>query len=216
MYIIIVRYQENISWVSSLNKDCQIYIYNKGNSITNNLTGFKNCSIYNVENIGRESEGYLRFIIENYDNIKDEEQYVFTQADPFAHCVDFPHKIEKLKTLDYGCTLLGDYIVVNTRLHNTNSENVSLLKHYYFNNQLVVKSWQKQNFVKCNFIRDNNFKYKWSTDSTFITQTLERENFFKKTFNKPIPIFNWSEGALFAIKGKYIKNRPKEFYIRLK
>ena len=37
-----------------------------------------------------------------------------------------------------------------------------------------------------------------------------------KIFNKSIPIFNWSEGALFAIKGKYIKNHPKEFYIRLK
>jgi len=216
MNIIIVRYKEDISWIKSLSKDDHIHIYNKGPKITNDFTDFKDCSIFNVENIGRESEGYLRFIIKNYDKIKDDEQYVFTQADPFDHCHNFIQKINNLKKRNYNCTLLGDNIIVNISIQNENYENMLLLKHYYLNNQLVVKTYQGQNYVKCNFIRDNNLKYQWSTDNVFIHLSQARQNAFKKIFNKPIPTYNWTHGAIFAIKGKHIKCKPKEHYIKIK
>lgn len=88
MFIIINKYNENISWINNLNKNLynKIYIYNKGSNIDVNLLDNNNITINNVNNIGRETEGYLRFIIENYENLIDDDFYVFLQGHPFDHC----------------------------------------------------------------------------------------------------------------------------------
>ena len=42
-----------------------------------------------MENIGRDSETFLRAICENYDLIKENYDHVsFFQANPFDHCPD--------------------------------------------------------------------------------------------------------------------------------
>jgi hypothetical protein len=67
--IIVARYNENIEWLNSEMSNC--IIYNKGNKL----------NIYNeilLENLGRESETYLHYIITNYYNLPD--VVVFTQA----------------------------------------------------------------------------------------------------------------------------------------
>lgn len=79
--LIVSKYNEDINWVLSLN--IPYTIYNKGNSI--DLSLFSN--IINVENKGRESETYLRYIIDNYDNLP--ENIIFCQGNPFEHCADF-------------------------------------------------------------------------------------------------------------------------------
>lgn len=62
-------YNENIEWLNSEMSNC--IIYNKCNKL----------NIYNeilLENLGRESETYLHYIITNYYNLPD--VVVFTQA----------------------------------------------------------------------------------------------------------------------------------------
>ena len=67
--IIVARYNENIEWLNSEMANC--IIYNKGNklNIENEIL---------LENLGRESETYLHYIISNYDNLPD--VVVFSQA----------------------------------------------------------------------------------------------------------------------------------------
>ena len=71
--LVVARYDESIDWIP---KDA--IVYNKGQPITHSR--FK---VIDVCNEGRESETYLRHIIENYDTLA--EYTIFTQANPFEH-----------------------------------------------------------------------------------------------------------------------------------
>lgn len=59
---IISRYNESIGWLHPILKKC--IIFNKGTKL-----GLSNEIL--VPNVGRESETYLRYIIDNYDNLPD-------------------------------------------------------------------------------------------------------------------------------------------------
>ncbi len=74
--IVVARYNEDITWLSSEHANC--IIYNKGEplNIDNEIM---------LPNLGRESETYLRYIITNYDNLPD--VVVFTQARISDHYV---------------------------------------------------------------------------------------------------------------------------------
>jgi len=74
--IVVARYNENIEWLRPYN-DCVI-VFNKGE---NNIPPFKN--IKTLQNIGREGETYLRYIIDNYDNLPD--KVTFLQGESFSH-----------------------------------------------------------------------------------------------------------------------------------
>jgi hypothetical protein len=63
---VIAKYKENIDWVSSLN--CESIVYDKSKDIPN---------------IGREAETYIRYIINNYNNLPD--YVLFLQGNPFDH-----------------------------------------------------------------------------------------------------------------------------------
>jgi len=76
-FAIVSRYKENISWVQHLN--CNYKIYNKGNEI--HLPS--EC----LTNVGRESQTFLNFIVNNYHNIKDSTLYCFLQGNPFDHLI---------------------------------------------------------------------------------------------------------------------------------
>jgi hypothetical protein len=67
--IIVARYNENIEWLKSEMSNC--IIYNKGDELNIDNEIF-------LENVGREAETYLHYIITNYYNLPD--VVVFTQA----------------------------------------------------------------------------------------------------------------------------------------
>lgn len=67
--IIVSRYYENLQWLEKEIDNC--LIYNKGIFLN-----IKNEILLN--NVGRESETYLNYIINNYDNLPD--VVVFTQG----------------------------------------------------------------------------------------------------------------------------------------
>ncbi len=64
--LIISRYDEDISWLSSY-ETFNLYIYNKGSRIKN--SEFKN--IINLKNVGRESHTWLYHIVNNYNKLDD-------------------------------------------------------------------------------------------------------------------------------------------------
>jgi hypothetical protein len=77
---IICRYLEDLEWTKQLK--IPMYIANKGDSID-----FPNHDVKAImrkyENVGRESESFLRFIIENYNDLP--QRMVFLQGDPDSH-----------------------------------------------------------------------------------------------------------------------------------
>lgn len=67
--VVIAKYREDMAWVKEL--PCEYKIYDKDKDIPN---------------VGREAETYLRYIIENYDNLPD--HVVFLQGHPFDHLME--------------------------------------------------------------------------------------------------------------------------------
>ena len=176
--IVVARYNENIEWLNSEMSNC--IIYNKGNKL----------NIYNeilLENLGRESETYLHYIITNYDNLPD--VVVFTQA-----------RISDHKGSDDVNYLLN---IKNEALNHSKSMN------FFMHNDIgesihFDKEWNLRQDGY--FLKDN---YKNNYPITFL-------EWFKTNIdmNYPNPIYIYV-GAIFAVKKENIINKPLDYYERL-
>jgi len=90
--IIIARYNESINWIKPISK--HVILYNKGQSISD-LT-FNIQKTVTVENIGRESHTYLKYIFDNYETLPNIS--IFCQGDITDHYVGNPIvNINKMK-----------------------------------------------------------------------------------------------------------------------
>ncbi len=95
MHLVISRYNESLDWLKQLN--INFTIYNKGRDDIN-------FNYINAPNQGREADTYIRYIIDNYDNLP--EIIIFSQGYPFDHAPEFLQKI-KTKAFD-GIEFLGN------------------------------------------------------------------------------------------------------------
>jgi hypothetical protein len=101
MHLVIAKYKENTDWISDLGYSYTLY--NKG-PVNDALHSI------NVPNVGRESETYLRYIVDNYNGLPD--TLVFLQGNPFPHCRDLKQQILNYKKEPYyflGNELIFDY-----------------------------------------------------------------------------------------------------------
>lgn len=90
MHLIVARYNENIEWISTLGYTYTVY--NKGE--------YQNRKDFiNVPNKGRESETYLRYIVDNYENLPN--TMIFLQGNPYDHCEDLKDQILKYNKQPY-------------------------------------------------------------------------------------------------------------------
>lgn len=80
--VVIARYNKELDWLEKLK--LPFVIYNKGNDDLN-------YDYIKSENVGRESETFIRYIIDDYDNLPN--KIVFLQDDPFYHSSDVINKI---------------------------------------------------------------------------------------------------------------------------
>lgn len=87
MVVVICHFKENLSWVSNLIHP--YIIYNK-NPDHNHL--YDN----NLPNVGFDTIVYLKYIIDNYNNLPD--FVCFSQDNPFYHCDSFIDKINNFDT----------------------------------------------------------------------------------------------------------------------
>jgi len=74
---VISRFNEDLDWIKQLK--IPYFIYNKGN---NNIP----LPSIQIPNIGRESDTFLKYIIEQYNSLP--EEIAFLQGNPFDHCRD--------------------------------------------------------------------------------------------------------------------------------
>ena len=107
--IIVARYNENIDWTNYYN---DIIIYNKGNKIDNS-------NIINVENVGRETHTYFKYIVDHYDNLRY-EYYIFLQGYPFDHS---PNLHSKLNDYINNFNLNIDFDNISEYIYNFNFKN---------------------------------------------------------------------------------------------
>jgi hypothetical protein len=85
--IVIARYKEDLDWVVNIPSDFEIYIYNKGEPVTDPLIIDRADHIIDRPNVGRESETYIHHML---TKPRDDSSFtVFTQGDPFTHSPDF-------------------------------------------------------------------------------------------------------------------------------
>lgn len=106
--VVVNHYQHDTSWTSRLIHD--VAIYNKNNQHNH---------LYerNLPNVGFDTIVYLKFIVDNYDNLPD---YVaFLQDDPFYHCSEVIKKINSFKFDSEFLPLCTSYIVGNHDLEMT-------------------------------------------------------------------------------------------------
>jgi hypothetical protein len=84
MVVVICHFKENLDWVKNLKH--KYVIYNK-NSEEQHLYDI------NLPNVGFDTIVYLKYIIDNYDNLPD--FVCFSQNDPFFHCENFLNKVNE-------------------------------------------------------------------------------------------------------------------------
>jgi len=85
--IVIARYKEDISWVLEIPPNFEIFLYNKGDQISDPRLLKRINHLIARPNVGRESETYLFHMINNL--AAGNGFTVFAQGDPFEHSPDF-------------------------------------------------------------------------------------------------------------------------------
>ena len=86
LVVVICHFKENIEWVSELRHPYVIYNKNPENYGKHD---------FDLENYGFDTIVYLKYIIDNYDDLPD---YVcFSQDNPFYHCPNFLDKVNNFK-----------------------------------------------------------------------------------------------------------------------
>jgi hypothetical protein len=104
--LIVARYNESVDWiVDNRNLFNDVIIFNKGQP----LDLLSDITVIDLPNIGRETHSYFYYLIRFYSNIKSDECYIFTQADPFDVSPNFLNKITDLNSNTSFPVALSDF-----------------------------------------------------------------------------------------------------------
>lgn len=137
--IVVAKYNEDVKWLGKMNP-ANLIIYNKGSSPIPELP--VSVQVINRPNLGRESETYMYYIVENYDNLPD--YIIFIQGNPFDHfkkdlninAGNLQSSIDKLMTKPPTKTT-GFFLSICREFH---SRNTSLCKYEYIDFIFNIKS----------------------------------------------------------------------------
>ena len=231
--IVVARYNEDIEWFKPLEKF--VTVYNKGEKLD-----IPNEKI--IPNFGRESETYLRHIIENYDSLKDTT--VFTQAKISDHMgsnnLEYlvrmvriaEEKKMSLPSSIFFCEDIEEYPPGSTP-EMKNCVSIEITNHDIQSTKLKIsKNFEIITDVTQNMIvyssGPTSLHFPWSPEWNFVDNKYYLEDnykdgkhiLFKKWFEEninehyPNPIKIHSAG-LFAVKKELILKHPKEYYENL-
>lgn len=153
-FVIISRYDEDVSWVNNLN--CDYIIYNKGEEIS--------ISSNSLPNIGREAHTYINYIIENYYNLPD--VIAFVQGNPFHHCSDI---ISKINSFNSDIEILCDDI----RSNNDGQKYMNEFSNDLFNETCEVNKFGcgAQYIIKKEFITNKSYEW-WNKCLIYFSEDL--------------------------------------------
>lgn len=126
--IVVAHYNEDVSWLNQYQGN-NLHVYSKGNPPR------INCTLHILPNIGRESHTYLRYIVENYDNLPD--VVFFTQGSIREHYS---------QDISY---------FLNLKPNQLCSENYDSSKYFsYYLTDYRITNWANCNLEQCEFPGD--------------------------------------------------------------
>jgi hypothetical protein len=202
---IVARYNENLDWLKDIKGD--ILIYNKGDEI--------DCPFrtHQADNYGRESETYVRAIIEYYDQLHKFDDIVFLQGHPFDHCPDL------LEMLEYYPTNSCIGLAYSAARHKLPKDNFVFDIH----KSMIDHFFQVMRFYSGDEIPNQ------CTDISFLQiQNEDGEKLEKKSEVYQIMYvclilgisfkdieLEWPCGAQYIVDTKYILNKSKDWWQNL-
>lgn len=86
--IIIARFNEELNWVNNVTEKYNFFVYDKGDKSDCHHVSY-------LENVGRESNTFLHYIVTNYNNLG--EYNVFLQGNPFRETPNIVNILNNLK-----------------------------------------------------------------------------------------------------------------------
>jgi hypothetical protein len=207
---IVARYNEDISWTESLPGD--VVIYNKGNDFPWDYPRT------DVENFGRESESYVRGILEFYEKLPEYDSVVFLQGDPFHHSKKLFDKLKNSSTEPF--TYLGDYaqsVMTNvmTCIYGTSTHIIDIFWQDII--KRTTNESEKNNFNDKNL---TNLQYQIHLgDGIFENRVSELLEIIYFCEIMKIPYkkaeYNWDCGAQYIVRVENILNKSKYWWMSL-
>jgi len=198
---VIARYNEDISWVEELQGD--IIVYNKGENYRWNYKKI------DVENYGRESETYVRAIIDNYEKLSDYDDVVFLQGYCFDHSPDL---IDLLNYTTETYNGLGKY-----------TSNHTILKDgYIFNtHKFLIDIFLRQSHTidhgleMTKIVSDFNYTMDHG-NGRFLEKSAEIKQLMYVMTIMGIPYkgvsLDWTNGALYTVNTNLLKNKTLSWW----
>ena len=172
--IVVARYNEDIQWLAPLYAKC--VIYNKGPALGLNERF--------LPNVGRESDTYLHYIIDNYTNLPD--YVVFTQA----------------RIADHRGSDNVDYLLKMLEEAKVHGKSIPPVNTAVDNNRCWQHDWNR--CPHYGFYMSEHYKN---------NRHIVFEDWFKThirpTYPHPMFIYN---NALFAVKKEHILAHPRQYY----
>lgn len=193
---IIARYNEDISWTREL--DCDVFIYNKGNDWP-----WDDIPKLDIENYGRETETYIRAIIEFYDDLDNYDVMIFSQGNPFDH-YDFP--IQSIN----NCKNDSIQFLANSVVTYTPSE----LRHFFGINHFVISKLFNKDFSF-----DASFKSLQGEVTTDKTRGHEIVSTILFTHILGLKMYEngilYPAGAQYVVPTSYLKLKKLDWWVQL-
>ena len=178
-YFCISHYDGNIDWITTYNKENYI-VYNKSGK---NLP--KEINHSNIENVGYNVYSYLKYIIDNYDNLP--ETIVFCKDNVFTRHINFKLFKEYLKSNNFTCIeeKTNKYkFPINLQLSDAGFTEIN-------------SCWYKYNYPRL-FFSDFNSFYK------YIFRDVKNPHFLR-----------FAPGANYIVPKNNILSRSRNFYNNL-
>jgi hypothetical protein len=201
--VVITHYKENIDWVKNINPDVSIYVYSKSD------TRF----IYYPVIQGNDTNGYLKFIIDNYNKLPDKILFLHGHRNNWHQDYD----------ADFICNHvnweLDDYFSVNKRetyqeismISPPHARPYNLIKNYWneiFGNEMILPD-KFTMYGSSQFVVSKSLILHHSRD--FYSKCLVWVNFAKDPINpagnNPAHIFEWTWH--YILTGKNIETQYK-------
>ncbi len=222
--IVVARYNEDISWLLSLNKKWKITIYNKGFQLENIGTitiHHPNVTIINIKNIGREAETIAYHMLNHYGNYAD--LTVFIQASPFDHSPKIKELLEVLlnkTTMDPETEKYIPMTICYDIRKNVPPPEISAQRQNKFFRIEKMSPYT----LDCLHFTDygvhniaNVYRRQWKKPITIniIKDVLDNLNITEKCMKNSDDLVQFNFAACFALPSYTLMQYTKDFYERL-
>ncbi len=211
--IVIARYNEDLSWIEHLPAGLEIIVVNKG---SDSLCIPRNDIVVHPSiNEGREAETYVRYIVENYDNLPD--RIIFTQADPFEHS---PFFLQLVKEYD---TWQGFQPLTQQFKEYLPPEETRLEYHKTARDKRIWVDRTDCHTLNTVYYDDPDFEffagkyrrhYNLPNDCNLVEHLLSWSG-FEADADVPLIEVNFSFGAIFSVDSEMVRKHDKRAYEKL-